>query len=70
MVPYFLAVLFVVGVVTPVAGLAGQVGRDEGTGTNAKFSNPKGLTVTQSGLLLMTDSNNHIVLSIATTGYY
>ncbi len=45
------------GVVSTLAGTAGQPGSTDGTGTAALFSRPTGLTVDGSGNVYVTDSN-------------
>jgi sugar lactone lactonase YvrE len=45
------------GVVSTLAGTAGQPGSVDGTGTAALFSRPAGLTLDGSGIIYVTDSN-------------
>ena len=46
------------GVVTTLAGSAGDLGSADGTGTNALFSSPRGLAVDSVGNLYVADNNN------------
>ena len=56
------------GVVSTVAGSAGNAGTDDGTGTSAKFNHPKGIAVDGSGNLFVTDSGNYTIRKISSTG--
>ncbi len=58
------------GVVTTIAGsLAGAKGSVDGTGTNARFDGPRGLTVDRAtGNLFVTDRNNGTVRLITMPG--
>jgi secreted PhoX family phosphatase len=56
------------GVVTTVAGLAGQSGSADGTGSNARFSSPIGIAVDQSGNLFIGDSDNDTIRKITPGG--
>ncbi|MGH9692845.1 MAG: hypothetical protein ACRD5Z_01795, partial [Bryobacteraceae bacterium] len=56
------------GVVTTVAGLAGQSGSADGTGSNARFSSPIGVAVDQSGNLFIGDSDNDTIRKITPGG--
>jgi sugar lactone lactonase YvrE len=48
------------GVVSTLAGLAGQSGSDDGIGTGARFLSPFGVAVDASGNLYVTDGNQTI----------
>ena len=49
------------GVVTTVAGVAGQVGEVDGTGTAARFNHPTGLVVDSNSNLYIADTYNNTV---------
>lgn len=50
------------GVVTTVAGLAGNSGSANGAGTTARFNNPTGIAITRDGLnAYVTDTANHTI---------
>ena len=49
------------GVVTTIAGTAGSTGSADGTGTNASFDHPHGITVDPAGNLYVADTNNHSI---------
>ncbi len=52
-----------------VTTLAGSVqGYENGSGANAKFSSPRGLTVDNQGNVYVTDSGNNIIRKISPTG--
>ena len=56
------------GTVSTVAGLAGSSGYADGTGTAARFSFPSGIAYTPEGHLIVTDTFNHTVRKVLTTG--
>jgi gliding motility-associated-like protein len=56
------------GVVTTLAGNAGASGADNGTGTNATFYRPNGITVDGSGNVFVSDQFNHIIRKITSAG--
>lgn len=56
------------GVVTTLAGSAGQTGNANGTGSSARFSAPKGIVVGPSGNILLVDSGNWAIRSITPQG--
>ncbi len=53
-------------VVTTFAGSAGVSGTNDGTGTNARFYNPRGITIDSSGNLFVADSNSGLIRKITT----
>jgi sugar lactone lactonase YvrE len=55
-------------VVTTLAGKAGQSGYADGTGTNALFYLPNGLTVDGSGNLYVADLGNDVIRKVAADG--
>jgi sugar lactone lactonase YvrE len=56
------------GVVTTVAGSAGQKGNADGKGNTARFSAPYGIAIDPSGNAYVTDTGNHTIRKISTTG--
>jgi sugar lactone lactonase YvrE len=55
------------GVVTTIAG-NGSAGDVNGVGTNAQFSNPRGIAQDAAGNLYITDMDNHKIKKIAPNG--
>ena len=53
------------GAVTTFAGMAGQSGFTDGTGTAARFNSPLGLAVAADRTIFVADSGNHLVRAIA-----
>jgi hypothetical protein len=51
------------GLVTTLAG-SGQLSSVNGTGTDASFNRPRGITVDKSGNLFVADSYNHLIRKI------
>src|SRR5947207_3018188 len=51
------------GVVTTLVGAPGSYGIGDGTGPSARFMNPAGIAVANSGVLYVADSNNHEIRS-------
>lgn len=49
------------GVVSTVAGVAGEKGSTDGTNTLARFNTPRGITVGKSGTVYVTDSANSTI---------
>ncbi len=56
------------GVVTTVAGLAGNRGSADGIGSTARFSDPTGVAVDNSGNVYVADSGNNTVRKIGPNG--
>ena len=56
------------GVVTTIAGMAGQSGFTNGIGTNARFNSPLGMVVAANGTIYVADSGNHLIRSISSGG--
>ncbi len=57
------------GVVTTFAGLDGSnAGSKDGAGVDARFSNPTGIVADSTGVLYVSDSNNHTIRKISTSG--
>jgi sugar lactone lactonase YvrE len=56
------------GVVTTLAGSAGQAGSADGQGQAARFFQPHGLTVDAAGTLYVADGGNHTVRKVSSSG--
>jgi sugar lactone lactonase YvrE len=56
------------GVVTTLAGSAGQIGSVDGTNNTARFSSPSGLAVDSAGDLYVADSGNDVIREITVNG--
>jgi sugar lactone lactonase YvrE len=56
------------GVVTTLAGNAGQIGSSDGTGNEAQFYMPSGVTADSSGNLVVADSQNNTIRKITSSG--
>lgn len=46
---------------TTIAGMPGNVGNSDGTGSAARFSTPQGVAVNNSGKVYVADSNNNLI---------
>jgi hypothetical protein len=55
-------------VVTTLAGLAGNSGSTDGTGSAARFNNPRGIAVDSAGTLYVADSQNHTIRKVTLAG--
>jgi len=56
------------GVVTTLAGTAGNPGSTDATGTAATFKYPYGVAVDGSGNVYVADANNHLIRKITSAG--
>jgi hypothetical protein len=56
------------GVVTTLAGSAGNPGSTDGTGTSALFKYPSGVAVDASGTVFVADTDNHLIRQITAAG--
>ncbi|MES2887111.1 MAG: hypothetical protein V4739_03775 [Pseudomonadota bacterium] len=56
------------GVVTTLAGQAGEPGQNDGKGVQAQFSSPQGVAVDASGHVIVADSHNDTLRRIAPDG--
>jgi len=56
------------GVVTTLAGLAGQTGGADGTGSAARFNQPFGIAVDAAGVTWVADTGNHTIRRISPAG--
>jgi len=56
------------GVVTTLAGMAGQSGFTNGIGTNARFNSPLGMVVATNGTIYVADCGNHVIRAISSGG--
>jgi hypothetical protein len=56
------------GAVSTLAGLAGNAGSADGTGTNASFYSPEGLAINASGIIFVADTWNDTIRSVRTSG--
>ena len=60
--------VYVLGVVTKLAGGIGVTGSVDGTGTAARFCYPSSVAVSISGTVYVADTSNHIIRLISPTG--
>jgi len=57
-----------VGQVSTIAGLAGQKGRTDGAGSEARFNMPHGLAVAPDGTIYVADTENHTLRQLTPEG--
>jgi sugar lactone lactonase YvrE len=53
---------------TVIAGKLGTYGSDDGTGSAARFHNPRGIAVDRSGNIFVADDGNHTIRKITPSG--
>ncbi|MCX6954759.1 MAG: NHL repeat-containing protein [Verrucomicrobia bacterium] len=56
------------GAVSTFAGLGGQPGATDGTGSAARFNSPRGVAVDDAGNVYVADANNHTIRKITPAG--
>lgn len=56
------------GVVTTLAGTAGQAGTSNGNGAAARFNNPTGIAVDAGGTLFVADTSNNLIRKVTASG--
>jgi len=56
------------GMVTTLAGVAGSAGNNDGTGSAARFRNPRGVAVDGAGNVYVADSGNDTIRKIGPNG--
>jgi streptogramin lyase len=56
------------GVVTTLAGLSGQTGTADGTGSAARFNNPIGVAVDSAGNVFVADATNQTIRKVTAAG--
>ena len=56
------------GLVSTLAGAAGQVGSTDGQGAAARFSSPNGIALGPDGRLYVADTDNHTIRCISAAG--
>jgi len=56
------------GVVTTLAGSAGNTGSTDGTGSAARFSSPHGVAVDTAGNVFVADRNNYTIRKVTSAG--
>ena len=56
------------GVVTTLAGEAGEIGSSDGVGSTARFNHPTGIAVRPNGSIVVSDTGNHTLRQITTNG--
>jgi DNA-binding beta-propeller fold protein YncE len=57
------------GVVSTLAGVAGQAGSADGPGAEARFKSPGGIAVDCAGRVYVSDWGNHTLRRISATGH-
>ena len=56
------------GVVSTLAGLAGNMGSSNGTGSSARFYSPTGVALDSSGNIYVVDQGNHTIRKVTSAG--
>ncbi len=56
------------GIVTTLAGLAGNTGSTNATGSAARFNNPTDVAVDANGIVYVADNSNHLIRKITPEG--
>ncbi len=56
------------GVVSTLAGVAGQSGATDGTGSQARFNSPQGVALGSDGMIYVADMNNSLIRKITPAG--
>jgi sugar lactone lactonase YvrE len=56
------------GVVTTLAGLAGSIGTNDGTGSNALFNQPEGVAADSNGTVYVADTFNNTIREVTAAG--
>lgn len=56
------------GVVTTLAGALGTAGTSDGTGSNARFNGPNGITIDNAGNFFVGDRQSHTIRKITSNG--
>jgi DNA-binding beta-propeller fold protein YncE len=56
------------GVVSTLAGSAGQAGSEDGRGTAARFGAPRSLAVDAAGTVYVADTDNHTIRTVTAAG--
>ncbi len=57
-----------IGEVTTLAGSAGHIGKEDGTGSAARFWQPYGLAADAAGNLIVADTYNHAIRKVTSAG--
>lgn len=56
------------GIVTTLAGLAGSSGATDAVGSSARFNNPNGIAIDNSGNIIIADVGNHVIRRVTASG--
>jgi sugar lactone lactonase YvrE len=56
------------GVVSTLAGVIGNAGSDDGTGSGARFAFPSGIATDSTGNIFVADTSNHTIRKITSAG--
>ena len=63
-----IAAVLPAGVVSTLAGSAGNAGSSDGRGTSARFRYPSGVAVGRDGTVYVADTDNQVIKSITADG--